>query len=53
MVCALVVLGPDALESIICREGSCGPGRQPATYFSEGEERWSTSLGLIFKQLRT
>ena len=23
------------------------------TYFSEGEERWSTSLGLIFKQLRT
>jgi hypothetical protein len=22
-------------------------------YFSEGEERWSTSLGLIFKQLRT
>jgi hypothetical protein len=23
------------------------------TYFSEGEERWSTSLGLIFKQSRT
>ena len=23
------------------------------TYFSEGEERWSTSLGLIFKHLRT
>ena len=31
MVCALVVLGPDALESIICREGSWAVRARTAT----------------------